>query len=70
MKYDIYWHQYRHEETKEHIWWTERDRKTNCFEIRKPNGENKFSLFVNDMFRKNYNDLIPAMKAAEALWSN
>ena len=66
----IKWYEYRCERTKELVWWTQRSKNTNCFEIRKAPGKNEFNFFINEIWKAKFNDLIEAQKTASEIWAD
>lgn len=66
-QYKLY--EYRNERTKDTIWWTQRDENNNCFKIRKPQGENVFRLYENDIFKSRFETLNEAEKEIKRKWN-
>lgn len=62
------WYKYRNIQTKEQIWWTQRDNNGNCFEIIKEQGSDILQLYVNEILRENYDSLSEAQNDASKLW--
>lgn len=54
--------------TKSLYWWSGRDKSTNCFEIRK--GENKYHLYVNEIYHSSYEEWETAIKVLESMYDN
>ena len=53
--------------TKKKYWWTQRDKNTNCFEIRQmENG--KVRLFINETEHEDYDTLIDAERVIKEMW--
>ncbi len=53
--------------TKQNYWWTQRDKNSNCFEIRQSGG--KFVLLVNEIKHSIFNSLIDAEAKTEEMWA-
>lgn len=62
------WYEYRDRKTGELVWWTQRDKLGNCFEIRELLFSRRLRLFVNEVAKKDYDALIEAQRAARAEW--
>jgi hypothetical protein len=54
--------------SKSLYWWTGRDAKTNCFEIRQSG--DKYKLLVNESFHSEYLDFGVAIKKLQSLYNN
>ena len=53
--------------TKRNYWWTQRDKGTNCYEIRKTDTD-KFLLLINDIKNETFDTLIEAERKIKELW--
>lgn len=66
----IKWYEYYDFKTCERVWYTQRDKNGNCFEIRKLQIPACFRLFINDSVKKDYDTLAEAQQVVIAEWAN
>lgn len=59
------WYEYRNMETKEMIWWTQRDANGICWEVRRSQGSDDFRLYRCEDHIGNYHNITDAMNAAQ-----
>ena len=57
------WYEYRNMETKEMVWWTQRDANGICWEVRRSQGSDDFRLYKCEDHIKNYHNITDAMNA-------
>jgi hypothetical protein len=55
-------------ETKKRYWWTQRDKNTNCFEIRQCDTTKKWLLFVNEILTKKFDTFNEAEREIKKMW--
>ena len=53
--------------TKKKYWWTQRDKKNNCFEIRKLDNS-KFILLINEIETETFNTFNEAEQKIKEMW--
>ena len=53
--------------TRKHYWWTQRDKNTNCYEIRQ-NDKNRFALLINEIKAETFKSLNEAERRIKELW--
>ena len=54
---------------KETYWWTQRDRNTNCYEIRKLSISKKFCLYINEIAKEEFDTFNEAERRIKELWA-
>jgi len=55
--------------TKKCFWWTQRDKNTNCYEIRQEENSKKFCLLINDIRTEIFDTFTEAEKKIKELWA-
>lgn len=65
----IKWYYNRDIHTGEHVYWTQRDAKGVCFEIRISSCNKPARLYVCEEFQGKYSEISNAQKVAENMWT-